>query len=229
MLFDYPDNAAFGRVLPKSKIYEHAKPGAAIKRLFVQQVDRIVWQYKLAPETINVPRTRAVPEIQIFSIDLKDGNLKQDVLRCIDKAIPFPILFEVRHGDETKTAAAYKRTSEADSSKWVISEYFESRWFPVDAVRAPLPMTLDLEALYTKLLNPLMPFPPRQGESLQQHVARMELAESKQREIEKCESRLDKEKQFNRKVEINAELRIMKQELDSLIRPLPVSKSAMVR
>jgi len=54
-LFNYPKAAAFERVLPKSKIYEHSKPSNAVKELFVKQVDKIVWQYKLAPETINLP------------------------------------------------------------------------------------------------------------------------------------------------------------------------------
>ena len=95
MLFNYPRSAKFGRVLPKSKIYEHAKPGAAVKNLFVSQVEQIVWQYKLAPETINLKQSRAVPEIQIFRLALKTAELKHEVLRCIDKAIQFPIIFRI--------------------------------------------------------------------------------------------------------------------------------------
>ena len=86
--FDYPTGSAFGRVLPKNKIYEHAKASSKLKNLFVRQVDKIVWKYKLATETINIPAKKSVPEIQIFSITLKTGELHEDVLRSIDKAIP---------------------------------------------------------------------------------------------------------------------------------------------
>ena len=82
--------------------------------------------------------------------------------------------------------------------------------------RTPLPIVLDLEILYAHLLNPLMPFQARSKEGLQALVARMELIRSNQREMEKCKSRLRKEKQFNRKVEINAELRTLKQKLENL-------------
>ena len=132
VLFDYPKSAAFGRVLPKSKIYEHGSPSSAVKALFVRHVEQIVWQYKLAPETVNLAQTHSVPEIQVFSIALKAGDLKSDVLFCIDKAIPFPILFELRYDGQTKATAAYKRPSEADRSKWVVSEYFETDWLPSD-------------------------------------------------------------------------------------------------
>lgn len=61
--FDYPKAAAFGRVVPKSRIYEHAEASTALKDLFVTQVDQIVWKFKLAPETINLAATQAVSEI----------------------------------------------------------------------------------------------------------------------------------------------------------------------
>lgn len=227
VLFDYPKSAAFGRVLPKNKIYENASPSTAVKNLFVRQVEQIAWQFKLAPETVNLKGTRSVPEIEIFSVSLKGGELKTDVLRCIDQAIPFPILFELRYEGKIRTIAAFKRPSDADSSKWVVSDYFESAWLPSEAPRTPLPVVLDLEVLYGHLLTPLMPFPARLGEGLKARVERMEQIRSRQRELEKCESRLCKEKQFNRKVAINAELRILKQEIKTLTRPLPASGSAV--
>ncbi|SHH81243.1 DUF4391 domain-containing protein [Desulfofustis glycolicus] len=210
VLFDYPKTAAFGRVLPKNKIYEHGSITNAVRQLFVRQVEQIVWQHKLAPETVNLKASKAVPEIQIFSITLKGDELKPEVLRCIDLAIPFPIIYELRFDGKAKPVAAFKRPSEADASKWVISEYFNSDWTATDTPRKPLPMVFDLEALYGHLLLPLMPHPARPGEDLQEQVERMELIRLKHRELERCEARLRKEKQFNRKIEINAELRTIK-------------------
>ena len=218
-LFEYPRSAAFGRVLPKSKIYEFGSPTRAVKELFVRQVEKITWEYKLAPESINIKSTPAVPEIQVFSIALKEEELKVDVLRCIDQAIPFPILFELRHDGKVKPVSAYKRPSEADSTKWVVSEYFGTKWLAADTPRTPLPVVFDLEALYGHLLSPLMPYPARPDEDLQARVERMERILLKQRELDRCTVRLHKEKQFNRKVAINATLRELKQELENLTRP----------
>ena len=215
-LFEYPKSAAFGRILPKNKIYEHGTPTSAIKELFVRQVDQIVWQFKLAPETINLPRSRCVPEIQVFSVTLREGEIKRDVLRFMDQSIPYPILFELYYEDKIKAIASYKRPSEADNTRWVISDYFETSWLPKETPRTPLPIILNLELLYTSLLTSLIPFPIRSGEELQAFVARMELLRSRQKEMEKCESRLKKEKQFNRKVKINAELLELKKEIKTL-------------
>ncbi len=219
VLLDYPKSAAFGRVLPKNKIYSYASPSAAVKNLFVRQVEQIVWQYKLAPETIKLKQSRATPEIQVFRIALKTGELKHNVLQCIDKAIPFPILFELQYEERTQVIAAFKRPSDVDKSKWVVSDYFESDWLPSGSPRAPLPVVLDLEALYAHLLTSLMPFHARSGEGLQSFVTRMEFIRARQRELEECKVRMRKEKQFNRKVMINSKLRALKQEIEILTRP----------
>lgn len=156
-LIAYPKQAAFGRVLPKNKIYEHSGANTRLKELFVEQVEQIVWQYKLAPETINLPARPGVPEIQIFSIQLKFTELHEDVLRCIDGAVQFPILFELHQGqgDQAKTqvVAAYKRPSEADASRWVLSNYFTSDWMPAATARTAMPLALDMAHLYSVLLQ----------------------------------------------------------------------------
>lgn len=216
-LFAYPKSSAFGRVLPKTKIYAHGNATASIKRLFVQQVEKITWSHKLAPETINISATKTVQEIEIFTIALKEGEIKTDVLRCIDRAIPFPILFELTYGDKVQPVACFKRPSEADSTKWVISEYFFGEWQKADTPRPSLPVTLNLGGLYEALLAPLLPYPAPKGEKLPTHIARLEAIAVKERELAKQQAKLNNTKQFNRKVAINAEIRGLKQDLTKLL------------
>src|SRR5690606_3710874 len=98
-----------------------------------------------------------VPEIQIFSIQLKTPELHGDVLRCIDGAIPFPIVFELTFDGRTQVTAAYKRPNEADASRWVLSDYFASGWLPTGSERTAMPVALHLGGLYEQLLRRLIP------------------------------------------------------------------------
>jgi hypothetical protein len=214
--FDYPNAAAFGRVVPKSRIYEHAGVGTALKDLFVTQVDQIVWKYKLAPETMNLAATRSVSEIQVFGISLRTGKLDEEVLRAIDRAIPFPLIFELSWSGKRKGVAAFKRPSDADSTKWIVSTYFATDWAPDDAPRRPLPVALNLGGLYDALLTALMPKAAGSDEDIQARVARMEAIRAKTREVDRIKARLVREKQFNKRVAINAELRAARQELERL-------------
>ncbi len=216
-LFAYPKQAEFNRVLPKSKIYEHARPSRSVRERFVAEIDQIVWKYKLSPETVNLPARPGVPEIEVFSVSLRTGELSESVLRTIDKAIPFPIFFELLHGERIKCTAAYKRPSDADSAKWVVDGYFETPWLPAVNSREPLPVALNLFGLYEQLLRRHMALPALPGESLKAQVERINSIRSKEAECHKLEARLQQEKQFNRKVELNRELRTLKNELSSLM------------
>lgn len=236
ILYEWPRAAAFGRVIPKNKIYEHAGANTALKDLFVREVDQIVWSHKLAPETVNLAATKQVAEIQIFRITARSATLDRDVLRAIDKAIPFPLIFELIHGNRIKLVAAYKRPSEADSSRWVVGDYYEGDWLLEDASRAPLPVALNLGALYERLLSPLVegqtarliagagdsPATPGSATALEEpvslevRIAQAEAIKAKTREVDRIKGRLAREKQFNKRVAINAELRAAKQELDQL-------------
>jgi len=215
-LIAYPKQAAFGRVLPKNKIYEHSGATTRVKDFFVKQVEQIVWAFKLAPETIHLPARPGVPEIQVFSLQLKTPELHRDVLRCIDGAIPFPIVFELAFEDRTQVIAAYKRLNESDANRWVISDYFATDWLPVGSPRTAMPVALHLSGLYEQLLYRLIPLSVRPQETLTELVARVEQVQAKQRELDKTAARLAKEKQFNRKVEINAQLRKLQIELNEL-------------
>ena len=74
-LFAYPEKAAFNRVVPKSKVYEHAKPTRALRDRFVAEVEQIKWRYKLSPETTNLPPRGGVEEIQVFQVQLKTADV----------------------------------------------------------------------------------------------------------------------------------------------------------
>lgn len=152
------------------------------------------------------------------AIQLKTTELNLDVLRCIDGAVQFPIIFELSFDGRTQVIAAHKRPNESDASRWVLSDYFATAWLPSDIERAAMPLALDLGGLYEQVLHRLIPTPARPQESLADLVARVELVAAKQREVEKTASKLAKEMQFNRKVEINAALRQLKTELEQLSR-----------
>jgi hypothetical protein len=215
-LFVWPSKAVVARPVAKAKIYVHAKPTAALRALFVDQVESITWAYKLAPETINLPAKPDVPEIEVFEIALKLPDVNHSVLRCIDKAIPFPILFVLRHDGHSQPVAAYKRPSDAASGQWVVGDYHAAPW-QKDGVACPgLPVALDLQGLYEQLLRQHLAVPARSGESLRDQLDRLSALAAKQTAVAKLEARLVAEKQFNRKVKINGELRTLRDEVNRL-------------
>jgi hypothetical protein len=206
-MFDYPQRARKDRVLPKNKIYDNARPSRAVRERFVAQIDQIVWRYVLGPGNLNLPPTPAVREIQVFEIALKSGELREDVLRTIDRAIPSLLFFELTFQGRVRFVAAYKRASLVGG----------------EAGAGILPVALDMAGLYEQMLRQHIAASPfalrsRAGEPLETTIERVAKIRGKRRECKQLESKLRKEVQFNRKVEINAELRQRQAELTELER-----------
>ena len=220
MLYAFPSQAKFGKVIPKSKIYEHASVNRPLKEKFVTQIEKIVWSYKLAEETLHISATEKVPEIEIFDIYLKGNSVDEMLLRAIDRAVPLPILFYIHRQDgKVQLKAAYKRPSEADSRKWVIEHYFESAWSDAQAEQTPLPAAVDLEKLYTQMIKALMPQTVVQYErtdDIEAEVERARRIEAKEREYARLKAKRDREKQFNKKVKLNEALHQLKEEIEML-------------
>jgi hypothetical protein len=216
-LYRWPDAARFGRVVPKTKFYEHATVPRAVRERFVADVQRITWAYKLADATVHLRGEAAVPEIQVFIMDAKAEDVSDDVLAVIDKAVQFPIIFEVnrRTGEHlsTRMVAAHKQLGGTSQRR---SAYFSTEWLAANAPRAPLPPAVDLSGLYAGLLRPILPMPPRPGECLADATQRVDQARKLEREIAALEQRLRNEPQFNRKVELRRELRDRSAALDTL-------------
>lgn len=215
-MYQFPKQAEFNRALPKSKIYAFAKPTRGVKDRIVAGIQDIVWKYKLAPETVNLPARHGIQEIQVFEVALKTEELAEEVLHTIDRAIRSPIFYKVTFGGRVRFSAAYKRPNDSDGSKNVIDACFTTDWGPADQSYPALPMVLDLAALYEEMLCRVIPLSRRPDESLSGLVGRAMQLRTKERECRDLETRLRKECQFNRKVEINAAIRAAKTQLKQL-------------
>jgi hypothetical protein len=215
-MFDYPPSTRFGKAVPKTRIHAAASSNKRIKELFTTQVADILWSHKLSPETLHLPARHGIAEIQVFTLHLKSEALDPAILRTLDKAIPFPLLYEIHHAERIRFAASYKRPSAADSTQWVTEGSFLLDWQPADTPRLPLPVALDLSSLHDQLIRQHLTLPARPNESLRDHIARAQAIQTKQREATQLEARIQRERQFNRKVELNQQLRTLTEELRRL-------------
>lgn len=211
-----PKDDAFGRVIPKSKIYRYGGAGKKLKELFVRYVEKIIHTSILTTKTVNLPAKAYVKEIHVLSIILRRKELPTSVLEAIDRAVAYPTVFICCYESRIQYAASYKRPSESDKSKWVTSEYFFSDWFKSDSSEQDLPLALDLQSIYEQLIAALIKLQNRPGETIEKLAERVQILRIKQGQVDKLQNKVHKEKQYNRKVELNRELKQIKREIERL-------------
>lgn len=215
-LFLYPPSTRYGKSVPKTQVYAHANAGRALKRLFVEQVEAIVWEHKLSPRTVNLPETGHLREIQVFTLHLRTADPDLRILRALDESIPSALVLELVHGHRVRPAMAWKRPHKQDPSRRVVGDAVLGAWQFLPGERRPLPIVTDLSALHEHLFRSLLPVPAREGESLDAQMERLETLRLVQREMDALRRQIEREPQFNRRMETHSRLQQLQAQADSL-------------
>ncbi len=210
MKLNLPNSAYVNKFIPKSKFYERVTLSAKLQKEFVGKIQRITWKYKLSEETIGISKTENVTEIQIFEVELKEQKIPQNVLKVIDRTIPYQILYIFTYNGNT----AYGITLKENNS---VQNYYFSEWN--DDIHFDF-TGIDLEKVYQKLIKAFLADELQKKENFNEIIEHDTKIKTLEKEVATLENRIRKQKQFNRKVETNKELLKKKKELKMLKRNL---------
>jgi hypothetical protein len=206
MEFQLPEQAHVHKTVPKSKFFARAVVNTKLKREFTDKVQKITWEYKLAPDTIGIPATETVEEIQIFIVELKERVIPKNVLKLIDKSIPYPILYVFIYGEQEAYGLSLKGAGE--------ERYYFSDWGESLSLRFT---GLTLEALYQGLIKSFIKGSSGgEGEDFATMVATDKQRQVLEKEIQALKNKIRNEKQFNKKIELNHTLQAKQKDLASL-------------
>lgn len=213
----FPTSTEFNRKIPKQKFYENLNIPPTLKRVFVEQINGIFWRNKIAATTLNIAVGSAVTEIEVFEIRLNIPEVSEALLRQIDREIPYHILFLAEFEGKYQAWIGYKEQSAGDTFK--VNGYYHTDWLTED--KLPLKIEgLDLDSVYENFVRQIAGGQLEKAapdEALKESVER----EKKRRELEKkiaaLQAKISKEKQFNRQVEMNSELKRLRRELEELL------------
>ena len=210
-----PERTEFNKRIPKQKFYENIDIPHTLKRVFVDQIRIIYWRNKLAATTMNITAGEEVTEIEVLEIRLQEQKLDEAVLRQIDKEIPYHILFLLTYEGKEQAWIGYKEAAASGSNAFKVSRYYHTNWVPEGSLSFSID-GLNMDAVYANLVRQIAgdSLSSTQGETLQESVARDEAKQQLLKEIASLEAKMRKEKQLNRKVELNTELKRLKREIE---------------
>lgn len=218
MAIELPKSTEFNKKIPKQKFYENLEISPSLKKIFIEQIDKIIWNNKIASSTTNLADGSLVKEIQVFEIFLKSPNLDDELLRHIDRAVPYHIVFILEYQGRYKACISYKEAATSGNRAFKVNSYYYTDW--LDKQNLPLKLDgLNLDAAYENFVRQIAGETLQKmvsDESLKDSVARSEQKELLQKQILALESKIRKEKQLNKQMQINNELKKLKRNLEEL-------------
>lgn len=206
MDFNLPENSFVNKFVAKSKFYNRASLSAKLQNEFINKIQKITWKYKLAEETIGISKTDNVTEIQIFEIELKQQVIPKNILKVIDKTIPYQILYVFIYKDDFAYGITLKENN-------IIQSYYFSDWnqeinFDFNG--------LDLEKVYQKLVKAFITNEAKNKNIFADIISTDNTIKNLVNDIAALENKIRKEKQFNRKVDLNKSLLSKKKQLKTI-------------
>lgn len=212
-----PKTTEFNKRIPKEKFYENLNITTNLKKCFVDQIKVIYWRNKIAASTTNLAAGKVVTEIEIFEVKLKTGTLDEAVLRQIDKEIPYHIIFLLEYENRYQAWTAYKEASYGNNA-FKVNQYYHTDWLEEDML--PLKMEgMHVDGVYENFVYQIAGKqlqPESSGESLKETVAREEQKQLLQKQIDTLKAKIRKEKQLNKQMQMNNELKTLKKKLEAL-------------
>lgn len=227
-----PDSCFIGNTIYKKLFYESADLSTSDKSLFTDTISKITWINCLKPETINIPaykdEVRDYPEVEVIEVLVhKDYKLKR-IAEIIMKTIPYPMVLIFKLEDKRKLYVAHQRTNQNDSSKNTIEEFIATDWLESDSA---LFAKLDIKqmrftnfyALYSDIVDAISIYNLSAIMTTDDNITGAEARELSaqiediEQRIINLRSKLKKETQFNRKMELNIEIKRLEQNKNKLL------------
>lgn len=211
-MLDLAKSTEFNKRIPKQKFYENMDVTSELKKKFAEQIRIIYWKNKIASTTINLEKGRNIAEIEVFELKLNTMQFDENILLQIDKGIPYHILFLLEYEGKYQAWIGYK---EIDDKKIRVSQYYHTQW--LDEKSLPCKMEgLDMDSVYENFVRQIAgdELKSKEKTDLKEDIEKAQERKKIEKQIKSLQTKIRKEKQFNRKIELNNELKKLKKQLN---------------
>jgi hypothetical protein len=216
-MLSFPKNTYFNKRIPKQKFYDTMKLSSGLEKLFVQEIETIHWVNKLSPDTLNLNAGTNVTEIEIIEIVVKQQSISRAIIDMIDREIPYHLVFVLKYNDNGQIWINFKEDSKNRKSKYKVDSSYKTDWMPYENLSLQI-NGLDLDRVYENFMIQISDGKLQidGADDFKEAVMIVKEKETLTTYIESLENKIKNEKQFNRQVALNDELRKAKKELDKM-------------
>ena len=216
-MINFPESTFVNKRIPKQKFYDNISITSAMKKVFTEKIQQIIWENKIAENTINIAPGKNVTEIEVFRVDLNVKELDSKVLLQIDREIPYHIFFVLAYENERQAWIGYKEEAQGGNNEFKVSAYYHTDWINEKDFKIEI-NGLDIDKVYENFIvqiagNNLY---KEADEDLQDAVERSETIKALEKSLEAIEKKARLEVQPRRKFELVQQVNSIKTHIEEL-------------
>lgn len=202
-MYGLPQRTEINKPLHKTKVFEKFDLTASQRDSFDADISRMFITHVVAESTIpTIKAGNEIADFYIIEVILKRREYAPKNIELLARFIPRKILF-VLHFEEKAQFAIHH-------TKLICSE-----WQQRDKLNVPL-AGLDLDAVWENIVATIGSITVQEGNTLTEQIKNDEQKTKLQKQIQLLQQKLNKEKQYNKQIEINAEIKRLKKQLNDI-------------
>lgn len=215
---NFPVSTVYGKRVPKKTFADKLKLNSPIRKSIQDDIQTIRWTYTLKEATLNLPAGKEVQEIEVLEMKLKHNSINEKVLQQFDRQIPYHLLFVLQYEEKVQAWMSYKEAASANQA-FRVEKYYHTKWMRPEELNFQIEGT-NFDEVYESLARQIAGEKLQSiatGESLKKSIERNEEIIALEKETESLQQKLKKEKQFNRKMEINQKIKQCKNKIEDML------------
>ena len=199
-MYGLPHTTEIRKQLPKKAIYAKFELKPAQRDGFDADMSRIDIVAVVSPTTVPAIATgEDIKEFYVLAVQLKRKDYDEKNIAMLSKLIPQNILFALQYEDQTQLAVYH-------------TKLIRSEWKLTDETSISL-IGLNLDTVWENIIKTIGEIQVQEGKTLTEQIADDEEQKKIKAQIQSLQKQLDKEKQFNKQIEINAKIKTLKKQL----------------
>lgn len=219
-----PKESILRQFIPKQQFYEHGNFNTRERDLFVRGIERITLYAQLKTDNTNIPAykdgTRSYEEVAILMVELKENKNLDKLAEMIMSLIPYPMILVFEDKKMFSFYGAHQRDNLQDSAKVILERVYQTSFISKEeeSIKEFSYIGWAKQTFYTfyeDYIQSIISYnlkirnikEAEDNNRLLEEITRIE------EEITGLRNQFKREKQFNRKMDINMEIKKLEAKL----------------
>lgn len=211
-ILNFPSTTIVNKPVPKNAFYGRSND-SSLREFLTREFEGIVWLYKLAPATLNVEDGEYVREIDVFYCRMKENEYSIKPFSVMDELLPRHTVFIIEYDGKFDLLMHHKEMSVVHGEqKWKCGVGELKRDIRIDADTLNI-QGQSMDTVYNGLLSQISGLSASTREEYKEQVDLRKQIEFLWKQVTVLQKKIKAEKQFNRQMELSAEMRKLKKEI----------------
>lgn len=222
-----PTESIYRQFIPKKQFYSHGDLTTAEKNLFVNNIERLTLYAQLTRANTNIPvykdDQRTYEEVTVFLLELRSKENLQRIVRIIMETIPYPMILVAKNLTDYSFYGAHQRDNLVDRNKIILEEVYHTDFISEDhefiqKIDYKELNKMNFYQLYDDYIQQLINYnlKKRNIKQIDNQAEVLAAIEEKEEQIQLLRNKIRKEKHFNKKMELNIQIKKLEKELTQM-------------